>query len=143
MRLLLTCLLSVRNDRGLGIGSHPWEEKPARTMLVEEAIVANKVLRKVLPEDEWRRNNPYREALQSGNISSATWNCVGCINDEDAIIKLKIIDECLSDISVSSREKMVLCRYVGGLRKMAQWKILGIIGYTNTEKMKILRELPF
>lgn len=134
---------SVRVDRGLGVGTHPWEERPARTMLVEESILADRVLNNILGKEDYVRNEPYRRALRDSNISSATWNCVGCISDEEAITKLKIIKECLLQTPVSSRKEMVLCRYIGGLRKTAQYEILEKLGLSSTECMKELASLPF
>lgn len=134
---------SVKNDRGLGVGSHPWEERPARTMLVEESIIAEKILNGVLGKDDWQRNEPYRNALRSSNVSSATWNYVGCVSDKEAIIKLQIIKECLIPVKVSSRREMVLCRYVGGLRKTAQYSILSLLGYGEQDIMAELSRLPF
>lgn len=134
---------SVRTDRGLGVGSHPWEERPARTMLVEESLIADKILSNVLAEEDWKRNEPYRKALRDNNISSATWNCVGCVSDEEAINKLHIIEECLLPVPVTTRREMVLCRYIGGLRKIAQFKILSLMGYNDKECMAQVKKLPF
>ncbi|UPW83552.1 hypothetical protein [Lysinibacillus sp. Ag94] len=136
-------IISVRADRGLGVGTHPWEERPARTMLIEESILADKVLVNILGKDKVFRNEAYRKALRDSNITSATWNYVGCIDNEEAVTKLKIVKECLSDVEVSSRQEMVLCRYVGGLRKIAQYKILEKMGYKENECMKELKSLPF
>lgn len=134
---------SVRTDRGLGVGTHHWEERPARTMLVEESILADRILTNILDKDERHRNKPYRRALEDSNITSATWNYVGCINDYDAVTKLKIIKECLLNVSVSSRQEMVLCRYVGGLRKIAEYKILENMGYKKDKCMEELMTIPF
>lgn len=134
---------SIRADRGLGVGAHPWEERPARTMLIEESILADRILANILDKDERYRNEPYRKALRDSNITSATWNRVGCINDDDAITKLKIVKECLINVRVSSRQEMVLCRYVGGLRKIAEYKILGNMGYTEDKCMEELKKIPF
>ena len=134
---------SVRNDRGLGVGSHPWEERPARTMLVEEAIIADKILESIQEKNGWMMNEPYRKAFRDSNISSATWNCVGCTDDPDGITKLEIVKSCLENIKVSSRQNMVLCRYVGGLRKLAQYKVLLLIGMNEHEAMDSLKEMPF
>ena len=111
--------------------------------IVEESLVADKILSMVLSVDDWKRNIPYREALKSINITSATWNCVGCTSDDDAFNKLIIIRESLLKVSVTSRKEMVLCRYVGGLRKLAQWKILKLMGYNDTESMELIKKLPF
>ena len=43
---------SVRTDRGLGVGTHHWEERPARTMLIEESILADRILANILDKDE-------------------------------------------------------------------------------------------
>lgn len=134
---------SIRADRGLGIGTHPWEERPARTMLIEESILADRILDNILDKDERYRNEPYRKALRDSNITSATWNYVGCINDDDAVTKLKIVNECLLNVSVSSRQEMVLCRYVGGLRKIAEYKILENMGYKDDKCMEELKKMPF
>ena len=57
--------------------------------------------------------------------------------------KLEIIKECLLDVKVYSRKEMVLCRYVGGLRKQAQYNILKQMGYSDEESMIKVKELPF
>lgn len=134
---------SVRTDRGLGVGTHPWEERPARTMLIEESILADRVLANILVNNERNRNEPYRKALKDSNITSATWNYVGCINDDDAVTKLKIVKECLLNVRISSRQEMVLCRYVGGLRKISEYKILKDMGYKDDKCMKTLKTMPF
>ncbi len=134
---------SVRTDRGLGIGTHPWEEKPARTMLIQESILADRVLLNILDKEDRFRNVPYKNALQNSGITSATWNCVGCLDSEEAIIKLKIVKECLLNIRVSSRQEMVLCRYIGGLRKIAQYQILESLGYNANECINELKSITF
>lgn len=134
---------SVRTDRGLGVGSHPWEERPARTMLVEESLIADKILSKVLAEEDWKRNEPYRKAFRENNITSATWNCVGCVSDSEAIKKLQIIEACLLDVPVTTRKGMILCRYIGGLRKTAQYRILSLMGYSEKECMEQVKKFPF
>ncbi|QCT04861.1 hypothetical protein E6C60_4156 [Paenibacillus algicola] len=134
---------SVRTDRGLGVGTHHWEERPARTMLIEESILADRILTNILDKDERYRNIPYRNALKDSNITSATWNYVGCINDDDAVTKLKIVKQCLLHVIVSSRQEIVLCRYVGGLRKIAEYKILENMGYKKDKCMEELKTIPF
>ena len=134
---------SVRQDRGLGVGTHPWEEHPARTMLVEESILADKILVGINPEEKWMMNEPYKKAFKDNNITSSTCNYVGCVNDIDAIIKLEIIKNHLSQIEVYTRQDLVLCRYIGGLRQIAQYKILKLMGKEDTVAMDILREMPF
>lgn len=133
---------SVRQDRGLGVGFHPLEEYPARTMLVEESIFADRVLSSIESEEKKMNNESYRKALGKV-IESSTWNYVGCVNDIDAIIKLEIIKNHLSQIEVYTRQDLVLCRYIGGLRQIAQYKILKLMGKEDTVAMDILREMPF
>jgi len=134
---------SIRNDRGLGVGMHHWEEVPARTMLIEESFLADKVLSNISKAEPMCRNEPYRRALKDNNITSASWNFVGCIDSEEAVIKLEIIRECLLNKKVSSRQNMVLCRYVGGLRKIAEYKILVCLGYNHKDCLDKLKSLPF
>lgn len=88
-------------------------------------------------------NEPYKKAFKDNNITSSTWNYVGCVNDIDAIIKLEIIKNHLSQIEVYTRQDLVLCRYIGGLRQIAQYKILKLMGKEDTVAMDILREMPF
>lgn len=135
--------MSVRTDRGLGVGSHPWEEKPARTMLVEESIFADTILTSLENKDKNSRNVPYREALKACNIKSATWNCVGCNDDEEAILKLKLVKDLLLSKPVYSRKELVLQRYIGGLRKIAEYNVLLNIGYDKQSIEEILMNLPF
>lgn len=135
---------SVRKDRGLGVGYHPFEERPARTMLVEESIVADKILEYLDNRDQFRsKTEAYIEALKESGIKSSTWGYVACADDEDEILKLKIVKKYLCGIKVSSRKKLVLCRYVGGLRKIAEFKILKLMGKNEKEVMDIVGELPF
>jgi len=134
---------SIRTDRGLGVGAHPWEERPARTMLIEESIFADEVLNNISNQKPESRNEPYKEALKNNNITSASWNYVGCVDNEEAIIKLKIIKECLLNVNVSSRQNMVLCRYIGGLRKIAEYKILIKLGFNHKDCIEKLKHLPF
>ena len=134
---------SIRTDRGLGVGTHPWEERPARTMLIEESIFADKVLNNISDKKPAYRNEPYRKALRDSNITSASWDYVGCVDNEEPITKLEIIKECLLKVNVSSRQNMVLCRYIGGLRKIAEYEILINLGYKRKECLEELKSLPF
>ncbi len=136
-------IASVKTDRGLGVGTHPWEEKPARTMLIEESIFADRILASIQGKEAVAINEPYRKALRNCNITSATWNFVGCKDDAEAVLKLEIITKCLLAVPVSDRKSMVLNRYVGGLRKVAEYKILDLLGFSHDEAMKQLQQLPF
>lgn len=134
---------SIRTDRGLGIGTHPFEEKPARTMLVEESICAAEVLKNISGMDRWATNQPYRAALQECGIVSKTWGYVGCSDNKEALIKLRIIKESESKIQVSDRENLILARYIGGLRKTAQFLILIELGVSEEKCYKEVMDLPF
>lgn len=143
--LLLTD--SARTDRGLGIGTHQWEEYPARTMLVEESILARRVISSIRNLSEWYKAEGYIKALQSGGIKSYSWNYVYCESDdlkaEQGEKKLDIISRMLTDVTVYSRYEMVLVRYIGGLRKQAELEILSLTSMSNDQQMEILAELPF
>lgn len=134
---------SIKNDRGLGVGSHPFEEHPARTMLVEESLFADDILKNIQGKNDLQKNTPYRNALKNNNISSSTWNWVGCSTDPEAIIKLELIQKFLLNAKVSNRQEMVLFRYIGGLRKIAQYNILTLIGFDKKTVMDELKKLPF
>lgn len=137
-------LKSVSQDRGIGIGAHPWEENPARTMLVEEAVNAKLVYEYVEGEEERQVTFVYRKALQNSGISSnSSWNYVGANRDEENMKKLEIIKDILWDIRVSNREELILCRYIGGLRKTAEFYILKEAGFDDETCKSILAELPF
>lgn len=134
---------SIRQDRGIGIGAHPWEESPARTMLVEESINAETVYDYVEGEEENKVTLAYRKALQNAEISSSSWPYVGVNRDEENMKKLEIIKDTLCDIRVSNREELILCRHVGGLRKMAEFRILREAGFDDKKCKSIMVELPF
>ena len=133
---------SVRQDRGLGVGFHPLEEYPARTMLVEESIFADRVLSSIESEEKKMNNESYRKALGKV-IESSSCNYVECVDNPERIIKLEIVKNHLSQIEVYTRQDLVLCRYIGGLRQIAQYKILKLMGKEDTVAMDILREMPF
>lgn len=134
---------SVRQDRGIGIGAHPWEENPARTMLVEESVNAETVYDYVEGEEEKKVTFAYKTALQDAGVLSNSWPYVGVSRDEENMKKLEIIKDTLCGIRVSDREELILCRHVGGLRKMAEFHILKEAGYGDKECRSILAELPF
>lgn len=134
---------SIRQDRGIGIGAHPWEESPARTMLVEESVNAETVYDYVEGEEESKVTLTYRKALQDAEISSNSWSYVGVNRNEENMKKLEIIKDTLCNIRVSDREELILCRHVGGLRKMAEFRILREAGFDDKKCKSILAELPF
>lgn len=134
---------SARTDRGLGKGGHPFEERPARTMLVEESILADKILDSVANLKSYSRNVPYRKVFIDSNITSSTWNYVGCTDDKEAELKLRLIKECLIDKKVSSRKELVLCRYIGGLRLVAEYRIMELLGEKDEDIIAKLKEMRF
>ena len=141
-----TLLYSIRKDRGIGIGTHQWEENPPRTMLVEESIAAGTVLGNIDDILESDKNKGYRKALQKVGVTSKTWGYAGCCVNEDsypeALKKLQIIDHILSKIKVSSEKNMVWCRYIGGLRMIAEYQLLEQMGFCDADAMKELASFP-
>lgn len=87
-------------------------------------------------------NKSYRDALGE-IIESSSWNYVECVDNPERIIKLEIVKNYLSQIEVYTRQDLVLCRYIGGLRQIAQYKILKLMGKEDAVAMDILREMPF
>lgn len=134
---------STRTDRGLGKGGHPFEERPARTMLVEESLLADKILDSIANTEPYCRNVPYRQVFIDNKISSSTWNYVGCTDDKESELKLRLIKECLINKKVASRVELVLCRYIGGLRLVAEYKILKMIGEKETDIIAKLKASRF
>lgn len=135
---------SAKKDRGLGYSSHNFEEYPPRTMLVEESIFAKEVFDHMKNRLKDPTSN-YGEILKRCGIQSSSWNNVGWYTDPIHLKKLEIIKMCLYDIKVSTREDLVLCRYIGGLRKTAEYEILQLLFplETKEELMDKLKKLPF
>lgn len=134
---------STRSDRGLGKGGHPREEIPARTMLVEESVLADQILDSIKEVAPFSRNIPYRKVFIDNNISSVTWKFVGCVDDKESELKLRLVRECLLSRNVSTRREMVLCRYVGGLRFVAMYSILSLLGESDEEIIGTLKKAKF
>lgn len=140
---------NISSDDGIGIGKYHTEDFPPTTMLVEESIFAKTVYNNIISNKYKSSHIAYREALKSEKITSKTWDYVFCCtNDNDKfnnmLKKLEIINFCeLCNIKVSTREDLILYRYIGGLRKFAQYKILKKV-YNDIDKAKNkLKELPF
>lgn len=142
-----TLIRSAGKDRGLGISYHFREDYPARTMLIEESIAGAAVYNAVFNKPKEKKLDAYKKALQCFGILSKTWGYVQCQLDGatygEALKKLQIIKEILVSVQVSEREKMVLCRYVGGLRKIEEHKLLKKLGFSDEEAMKKVMDLPF
>lgn len=136
-------MYSTRTDSGLGVGTHPWEEKPARTMLVEESIFANQVLKRISGKQEYEMNEPYRKALQECGITSKTWDRVGCTNDEGSKEKLLIISRMENLPTVYCLEDFILIKYIAGLRKIAEYQLLKAFGADNDHAMTETLDFPF
>ena len=136
---------SVSSDRGIGVGTHPWEETPARTMLVEESVNADTVYEYVEGTDNGKMPIPYRKALRDSqiNASDRSWMYVGTSDEEAGLKKLKLVIDSLINIKVYNRDDMVLTRYVGGLRKIAEYNLVQDIGYDESSSMEIVKKLPF
>ena len=142
-----TLVRSAEKDWVLGISYHFREDYPTRTMLVEESIAGSVVYNAVSVKLKEEKTDAYIEALKQFGILSKTWGYVQCQLDgvvyDEALKKLQIIKESLVPVQVSGREEMVLCRYVGGLRKMGEYKLLRQLGFSDEEAMKKVMDLPF
>lgn len=112
-------------------------------MLVEESVLADQVLDSIKGVDPFSRNNPYRKVFIDNNISSVTWNFVGCVDDKESELKLRLVSECLLSRNVSTRREMVLCRQVGGLQFVAMYSILSLLGESDEEIIGTLKKTKF
>lgn len=136
-------MYSTRTDTGLGVGTHPWEEKPARTMLVEESIFADEVLKRISDKQDYEMNEPYRKALQDCGITSKTWDRVGCTNDKYSKDKLLIVSRMINMPTVYSLEDFILIKYIAGLRKSAEYRLMRAFGADNDQVLAEIISLPF
>jgi hypothetical protein len=68
---------------------------------------------------------------------------VGTSDEEAGLKKLKLVIDSLINIKVYNRDDMVLTRYVGGLRKIAEYNLVQDIGYDESSSMEIVKKLPF
>lgn len=132
---------SVTRDRGLGYGMHPWEDYPALTMIAAESILASEILDefKNNPDKDLRYN--YINALKNNGITSLSWEKVYCAGYPDMIKKLELIKEFLIGIPASNLYELVLFRYIGGLRKMAEYNIFKNFFDNEEELMEYLRSV--
>lgn len=140
----------VRKDRGLGAGTYGGEEYPPKTMLVEESLLAGIVLSQLDVYEDRFTSDAYCKALKKGGVVSDTWDYVECIDaDGDMQLKLRIVKRCFidKDVKAYSLAELVLYRYIGSLRKLAQYDILRKMGYGtdkgNDECMALVEEFPF
>lgn len=131
---------SVRQDRGIGIGKHPFEEFPARTMLVEESICADTVYIHVSRD---KSEEAYTKALIASGVESKTWNYVGVNTGKESTEKLEIVRDMLLNVKVSTLCELILYRYIGGLRKIAELDILRKAGLDEKRCKYELSKLPF
>ena len=140
----------VRKDRGLGVGTYGGEEYPPKTMLAEESLIAGIVLSQTGAYEDCFINNAYCKALKKGGVISNTWDHVECVDTNgDMQLKLQIVKRCFidRDITTHSLTELVLYRYIGGLRKLAQYDILRKMGFSTgkakDECMELVEEFPF
>jgi hypothetical protein len=134
---------SINKDKGVGIGSYWTEESPALTMITSESILAREVYTALIDSENNSLRNNYIDALQNGGITSKTWKYVFCNDDENMVTKLELIVKSLEQNEVSNRKSMILSRYIGGLRKLAEYKILLSLGMSKEKSMQTAIELPF
>lgn len=131
------------NDCGIGIGTYFCEDSPALTMIVEESMLASTIYSSITGNTYPSKAVAYRAALLNGGVTSKTWDYVYCQDDSMMLKKLEIIDRYLCHIPTNTRTDMILFRYMGGLRKLAQYKLLYKFYNSDSRCMSILAQLPF
>lgn len=131
----------ISSDFGLGYGNWVSEDKPPRTMRVEESVFAKEVL-EALDMGEYV-STAYIGALKSCGIQSGSWPAVSCNARPAAIKKLEIIRDVIGDVSAHDLYDFVLRIHVCGLRKYAEYEILTTLGMSEEEAMMTIKELPF
>ncbi|MDR1605167.1 MAG: hypothetical protein LBS10_10365 [Gracilibacteraceae bacterium] len=113
----------MRNDDGLGIGGHHCEDYPPVTMRAIEYICAAE-LRAALREAQCQNGDieyAYRRTLIDNGIVSRTWRCVHL--DANKLYLLDILTDCgVLSLHSAGLTKLVRHRYIGGLRKIGEYK---------------------
>jgi len=114
----------VNTDYGMGIGGHQWEYQPPRTMLAEESLFAEDILRKVSNSDGTEGASAYIEVLAKvHDIGSGSWERVNIKHTRDADLKLKLIAKSKRN-PVNNLDEAILDTYVRGLLMTAEYKTL-------------------
>lgn len=110
----------LKSDSGLGIGIHPWEDYPPITMHAIEFIFASE-LQKALMQGAANATQTYCDTLKNNGIVSKSWNCVRV--DLNNQYLLSILTNCgVLSLQSSNLAELVRNRYIGGLRKVGEYK---------------------
>jgi len=110
----------MKNDAGLGIGVHPWEDYPPVTMRAIEYIFASE-LKHAFSQTANVNEITYRNTLINNGIISKSWNCVKI--DTNNLHYLDILTNCgVLSLHSSNLMELVRNRYIGGLRKIGEYK---------------------
>ena len=133
----------TKQDMGLGIGTHPFEMKPALTMLITESILARALFTEIQANPEGFDRLKYIDVLRNNGIRSSSWDCVVIRKDENAIKKLEIINLFLLEIPSKNLYDLVLFRYIGGLRKFKEYEILKPYFENESELMNFVAKFRF
>lgn len=133
----------ITQDRGLGIGTYHTEDSPALTMIAGESVLAEQVLGEINNNPNLTQTTNYRNALMKNGITSKSWGNVYCTDDNLMIKKLQLINLCLNHIPTNSRYELILCRYIGGLRKITEYTILKEFFNTDADCDSFIATLQF
>lgn len=124
---------------GIGSGQAPLGRKARSHNALEESILAGSILTSLNQSTDYKFD--YVTALRKCFIQSRSRDWVTVVASQDAIVKLRLVSEYLSDIPVNSLVDLVLTRYIGGLRLMAQYDILKPMGVQGTDLTNFLKQL--
>lgn len=114
----------VNMDYGIGIGGHQWEYQPPRTMLAEESLFAEDILKKVSDSHGTEGASAYIEVLaQEHGIESRSWERVNIQHTTEADLKLRLIAESERN-PVNNLDEAILDTYVRGLLMTAEYKVM-------------------
>ena len=133
----------VTRDCGLGIGTYYNEDNPALTMIVAESILAEQILNEFSIYPNKTKTLNYKNSLANNGITSRTWENVYCTDNDLMIKKLQLINQSLKLIPTNSLYDLVLCRYIGGLRKMTEYSILREFFTNDFECENIIKSFKF
>ncbi|MFD2370600.1 helix-turn-helix transcriptional regulator [Brevibacillus sp. GCM10020057] len=110
----------LKSDSGIGIGVHPWEDYPPVTMRAIEYILAMELENAFQKET----NDPaktYCDTMKKNGIVSKSWNCVRV--DMNNLYLLSILNNSgVLSMHSSNLTELVRNRYIGGLRKIGEFK---------------------
>lgn len=110
----------LKSDSGLGMGVHPWEDYPPVTMRAIEYIFASE-LHNAFNQATEGNESMYRNTLINNGIVSKSWNCVRV--DTTNLYFLNILTNCgVLSLHSSDLKELVRNRYIGGLRKIGEYK---------------------